>query len=42
MSKDYPVLKGDNLFRKDELVYVNRSDELKEYHGIMHKHDSGI
>ncbi|HHW47290.1 MAG TPA: AraC family transcriptional regulator [Clostridiaceae bacterium] len=39
MSKDYPVLKGDNLFRKDELVYVNRSDELKEYHGIMHKHD---
>jgi len=39
MQKDYPILKGDNLFRKDELVFVNRSNELKEFCGIMHKHD---
>lgn len=35
----YPTLKGNSLFRKDELVYINRSDELKEYCGVMHKHD---
>lgn len=38
-EKNYPLLKGDKLFRKDELVYINRSDELQEYHGMMHKHD---
>ncbi|HHW00834.1 MAG TPA: AraC family transcriptional regulator [Clostridiaceae bacterium] len=36
---DYPVLKGNTLFRKGELVYVNRSDELREYCDIVHKHD---
>jgi len=35
----YPTLKGNTLFRKGELVYINRSDELPEYCGIMHKHD---
>jgi AraC family L-rhamnose operon transcriptional activator RhaR len=39
MPKNYPVLKYGTLFRKNELVYVNRSDELKEYCDIMHKHD---
>lgn len=39
MPRDYPILKGDTLFRKNELVYVNRSDELKEYCNIVHKHD---
>ncbi|AGI38713.1 AraC family transcriptional regulator [Thermoclostridium stercorarium subsp. thermolacticum DSM 2910] len=34
-----PVLTGKSLFRDNELVYVNRSDELKEFNGIMHKHD---
>lgn len=38
-SKSFPTLKGDMLFRKNELVYVNRSDELKEYCGVIHKHD---
>lgn len=38
-TDEYPVLKGNSLFRNDELVYINRSDELKEYMGIMHKHD---
>lgn len=36
---DFPILKGDRLFRRNELVYINKSDELMEYHGIMHKHD---
>lgn len=35
----YPTLTGKTLFRKNEFVYVNRSDELKEFNGIMHKHD---
>lgn len=40
MSSDlFPTLTGKSLFRNNELVYVNRSDELKEYNGIMHKHD---
>lgn len=38
-DKNYPILKGDQLFRKNELVYVNKSDELREYCDIMHKHD---
>ncbi len=37
--KNYPILKGDTLFRENELVYINRSDELEEYCGIMHRHD---
>ena len=36
---NYPVLKGNTLFRKGELVYVNKSDELRQYCDIMHKHD---
>ncbi len=36
---NYPVLKGNTLFRKGELVYVNKSDELTQYCNIMHKHD---
>ena len=36
---DYPMLKGDKLFRRNELVYINRSDELREYCNIIHKHD---
>lgn len=35
----YPVLKGSTLFRAGEHVYLNRSDELKEYCGRMHRHD---
>jgi AraC family transcriptional regulator, L-rhamnose operon transcriptional activator RhaR len=35
----YPVLKGDTLFRKNELVYINRSDEIPEYCNVVHKHD---
>jgi AraC family L-rhamnose operon transcriptional activator RhaR len=35
----YPVLKGNRLFRENELVYVNRSDELEEYCNVMHSHD---
>ncbi len=38
-AESLPVLSGKNLFRENELVYVNRSDELKKYNGIMHKHD---
>jgi AraC-like DNA-binding protein len=37
--ENYPVLKGNTLFRKDELVYINRSDELEEYCNVMHSHD---
>ncbi|NLK69548.1 MAG: AraC family transcriptional regulator [Clostridiaceae bacterium] len=38
-SDFFPTLTGKSLFRENELVYVNRSDELKQYNGIMHKHD---
>ncbi|HEY8500804.1 MAG TPA: AraC family transcriptional regulator, partial [Clostridia bacterium] len=38
-SENFPTLHGKTLFRDNELVYVNRSDELKEFDGIMHKHD---
>jgi AraC-like DNA-binding protein len=38
-SENFPTLLGKTLFRDNEFVYVNRSDELKEYDGIMHKHD---
>jgi AraC-like DNA-binding protein len=37
--ENYPVLKGNMLFRENELVYINRSDELEEYCNIMHRHD---
>lgn len=36
---NYPLLKGDTLFRENEYVYINRSDELPEYCNIMHCHD---
>lgn len=36
----YPLLKGDSIFRKNELVYVNKScEELQEYMNFMHRHD---
>lgn len=35
----YPVLQGNRLFRKNELVYINKSSELEEYMNVMHKHD---
>ncbi len=38
-AKSYPVLKGNTLFRRDELVYINKSSELKEYCNVMHRHD---
>lgn len=37
--ENYPLLKGNMLFRKNELVYINRSDELEEYCNVMHSHD---
>lgn len=37
--QSYPILKGDTLFRKNELVYVNKSSELQEFMSLMHKHD---
>lgn len=37
--ENYPLLKGETLFIDNEMVYVNRSDELKEYCNIIHKHD---
>lgn len=37
--EDYPVLKGTMLFRENELVYINRSDELEEYCNVVHRHD---
>src|SRR5690348_10314297 len=37
--KSYPILKGDTLFRKNELVHVNKSNELPEYCSVVHKHD---
>ena len=37
--KSYPILKGDSLFKKNELVYINKSSELQEYMSLMHKHD---
>ena len=35
----FPTLRGSTLFRPGEPVYINRSDELKEYCDIIHKHD---
>ena len=39
VERNCPILRGTALFRKNELVYVNRSDELKEYCGVIHRHD---
>ncbi len=36
---DYRKLSGETLFRKNELVYINKSDELYEYMGVTHTHD---
>lgn len=38
-TQAYPVLRGDSLFRKNELVYINKSSELQDFMGLMHKHD---
>lgn len=38
-SESHPLLKGEMLFRKNELVYVNKSNELQEFCNIVHKHD---
>lgn len=38
-KKLYPLLKGDSLFKENELVYINKSSELEEYMSMMHKHD---
>ena len=35
----FPTLTGKSLFHGNELAYVNRSDELMAFNGIMHKHD---
>lgn len=35
----YPVLKGETLFRKNELVYLDKSSDLPEYLNLLHKHD---
>ncbi len=37
--KAYPVLQGNELFRENELIYINRSDELQEFMNVMHRHD---
>lgn len=37
--ESYPLLRGDKVFRDNEMVYVNRSNELLEYCNIIHKHD---
>ncbi|MCX7711525.1 MAG: AraC family transcriptional regulator [Clostridia bacterium] len=38
--RQVPLLKGDSIFRKNELVYVNKSsEELQEYMDFMHRHD---
>lgn len=36
---NYRKLSGEKLFRKNELVYINRSDELHEYMGVIHTHN---
>ena len=38
-EKSFPVLKGETLFRKGELVFINKSNELQEYCNVIHKHD---
>lgn len=39
-ADNYPLLTGEMVFRKNELVYVNKSsEELSEYMKFMHTHD---
>lgn len=38
-TEGYPVLKGNTLFRKNERIHINKSDEVPEYCNVMHKHD---
>lgn len=39
-TKTCPILKGEMLFRKDELVYINKSDEeFQTYMNFVHRHD---
>lgn len=35
----FPTITGKSLFHDNELVFVNRSDELEEFNGVIHKHD---
>ncbi|HEY5585080.1 MAG TPA: AraC family transcriptional regulator [Ruminiclostridium sp.] len=37
--ENYPILLGDNLFRKNESICINKSNELPEFMSIVHKHD---
>ena len=39
LNKNTPILVGEKLFRKDELVYINKSIELLEYCNVLHRHD---
>ncbi len=40
MSNDaYPTLRGTDLFRPDEQVFINQSHELPAYCDTIHKHD---
>lgn len=39
ISQAYPLLKGDSLFKNNELIYINKSSEFEDYMGLMHKHD---
>lgn len=34
-----PLLRGESVFRPNELVCINKSNELEEYCEILHKHD---
>jgi AraC-like DNA-binding protein len=36
---DFPIIEGAQLFRNNELIYLNKSCELIAYGGKMHKHD---
>lgn len=38
-KNEIPVLRVKNLFRENELVYINKSTELEKYINVMHKHD---
>ena len=38
-ENDVPVFTREDFFRDDESVYIQLSDEFKEYVGIVHKHE---
>lgn len=38
-NTDVRVFSAPDFFRKNESVYIHRSDEFNEYIGIMHKHE---